>query len=152
LDYRVFREADREAVRRFRCATALTWEKEAEQVIRRAPATIDDPNEEPVEIILATERDRLLGVAVFGPDGPDAVTIWAIGVIRPRQGQGIGTQLKVTALAEVTYRPDWPSRVQSVVHTENGPMLRINEKLRVQMGRDPDDPRYVLTAIITREQ
>jgi ribosomal protein S18 acetylase RimI-like enzyme len=111
---------------------------------------MDDPNEDPIEIAVARDREQIIGVAVYGPDGTNAVTVWAIGVIRPRQRQGIGTALKVAALADVAYRPDWPGRVQSVVHRENLPMLRINQKLRARIEIDPLDVRYCLTAIVPR--
>jgi len=115
------------------------------------PAALDDPDQEPIEIAVAVEDNALIGAIVFGPEGSTAVTVFAIGVIRPRQREGIGTMLKVAAVAEVAFNPDWPARIQSVVHRENTAMLRVNEKLGATIAVDPLDPRYVLTAIVPRK-
>jgi|SRR5579872_2444355 len=127
-------------------------EYDAQRLIRRSPSLLDVPEGDPIEIVVAAEQvDHVIGVAVYGPDGPDAVTIWSLGVIRPRQRQGVGTSLKTAVLAEVAFRPDWPAKVQSVVHRENAPMLRINEKLNARIDTDPLDVRYCLTALVPKK-
>lgn len=146
--FRLYREDDREQVRRLKCRNpGQKWTKEAERVIREAPDLIAKGVEGQI-IVAIDQKGRVVGAVVFGPD-PDVdgrPTIASLGVVRTRREEKIGTRLKQAALAELAaagHRQD----VFSQVHKYNRAMLGLNDKLGVKRERDPDRMDHFLSYI-----
>jgi RimJ/RimL family protein N-acetyltransferase len=143
---RPYEESDRIQIESFTCVHPWhRWRIVAQQIIRESP---DECEKGGAEISVAYEGPEIVGVAVYREEPSDASKweICSIGVLIPRQNQGIGTRLKQAVLAEVVARKGtWD--VISTVNKRNGPMLAINRKLEAQMRDDPDDSKHILTLI-----
>jgi ribosomal protein S18 acetylase RimI-like enzyme len=117
----------------------------AQAIIRESP---DECESGDAVVSVAHEGASIIGIIVYREEPSDASKweICSIGVLIPRQDEGIGTSLKEAALAEIVARKGtWD--VISTVNKRNAPMLAINRKLGAEMRDDPDDSKHILTLI-----
>jgi RimJ/RimL family protein N-acetyltransferase len=150
LVVRVYQRADRPQIEAFRCAPyGKKWCVAAQKVIQEAPGAIASGGLN-ATIAVAAEVDSVIGVVVFGiePPRPTHLLVYALGVILPRQRQGIGTRLKQAIMAAAASDTNTVSVVESRVHRANYPMIRVNDKLKVGKVKDPDDGEFWMTAVL----
>jgi hypothetical protein len=149
LDWSLYSESDRDAVRKFRCAPfGDKPAKAAQKMIRGAPDAMENFGVHPV-FILAKDNGDLVGAVIFGPESENAevVTVFSLGVKLQRHREGIGTLLKGLAMAAAARRDNWPNAVASQVHRNNYKMIGVNDKLGVESDPDPEDGEFLITAV-----
>lgn len=126
----------------FDCETyGADYTRDARSIVRDAPDYLED-GEIQVWIILAEDRDRIVGVIVFGHREDGAAYVFSLGVVRDRRCEGIGTKLKRAALWEFQQRGVYV--VQSHVEARNYKMLGLNDKIGVNREPHPDEPGMFL--------
>jgi len=151
VEIRRYREADREAIESFRCVMPgqRHWTRPPEQCIRGAPADISEGVDAALFVAEESPTGRIVGVIVFGPDLNVAGQhrIHAMGVVSDRRRQGIGTRLKVAALAELAATVG-RQNVFSRVHRNNVAMIGLNDKLDAKKDLDPDYPAHFISVVV----
>jgi hypothetical protein len=148
---RPYEKRDREQIESFVCVPhGQRWRLNAQVVIHEAPGECE---EEHVNVLVAAEQENVLGVAVYRQSPKDSTKceICSIGVVIPRQNQGIGLSLKTALITSVITTTDIREFV-STVHKRNGAMLKINERLEATTEKDPEDGEYWLTLVKARPQ
>ncbi len=151
VEIRRYRETDKEAVETFRCVTPgqRHWTRPPEQCIRSAPADIVEGVNAALIVAEEEPSGRIVGVIVFGPDldVEGQYRIHAMGVVPDRRRQGIGTRLKVAALAELAATVG-RQNVFSRVHRNNVAMIGLNDKLDAKKDLDPDYPAHFISVVV----
>lgn len=143
---RKYQARDRVQIESFVCVPpGQRWRLVAQEIIRESPEECEVGN---AEIFVAVEEPEVLGVIVShaDPQGEPKWEICSIGVVIPRQNQGIGQSLKRAVIAEIVARSG-PREFISTVHRLNGPMIAINRKLEAEMMPDPLDGEHLLTLV-----
>lgn len=141
---RFYRENDGEQIVTFRCSPySPKWKRAPERIIQRAPSTLHD---EGIEILVAEDETRIVGVAVFEVSDKPSCYVWSIGVTIERQNEGIGKSLKQAVMVVAADRHPGLG-VESEVHRLNEYMLRINRRLlaETEVSRGSND--YLLTFV-----
>ena len=146
ITVRAYHEDDRAQLTDFKCHNySQKWTKAAQKVLREAPEAIADPAVDAAIVVAADARNRVVGAAVYGSrDGTNQ--IFSLGVVKDRRREGIGTGLKIAALADFAARGGRHD-VFSQVHRRNDAMLGLNDKLGVARDKDPEDGEFWILAI-----
>jgi ribosomal protein S18 acetylase RimI-like enzyme len=96
------------------------------------------------------ESGQIVGAVIFGPssvkpDGAETEEVFALGVMPERRRRYIGTDLKLSVMADASARG--VPLVISFVHKGNYQMNNLNAKIGVETSDWADD-EYHLTAVL----
>jgi len=142
---RFYREdEDQEQLKKFRCSPySPKWKAKPQKIIRQSPPLFSRGE---VEILVAVDDSKVLGVAVFEISDTPSCYVHSIGVDIDRQNEGIGKSLKRAVMVVAVDRRSGLG-VESEVHTHNTYMLRINSGLNAETEESPSDREYLVTLV-----
>jgi hypothetical protein len=143
---RPYEGRDKAQIKAFVCVQPWQrWRLVAQEIIQESPEECENGD---AEILVAVEGQAVLGVIVFRKDSqvPNTWESCSLGVLIPRQRQGIGEGLKIAAIEEVVSR-DGVLDFISTVNKRNEAMLALNDKLGAETRDDPLDSKHVLTLL-----
>lgn len=150
---RRYRPDDQQQIVNFPCRNhGQSWTRDAEAVIREAPGSLLDNPDLAILVAEVTRRERIVGVLVYRPvDGATGAQptylVSSLGVASEWRKRGIGTNLKLSAMANVATATG--ANVVSEVHRANHAMNSINEKLGVTTSRElTKGTEYRVTGIL----
>jgi GNAT superfamily N-acetyltransferase len=152
VSIRLYRTDDRDDVCRFSCPShtldedpVAPWDEGVHDAIRNAPIWRDDPDDDTLILVAVDASGRIVGVIAAGlHEIYGELIVFGLGVVPDRRRLGIGIDLKMTALAEMSERAGGPIRVYSFVHEDNDPMNQLNEKINATREDAKPEPEYWL--------
>lgn len=143
---RAYQPLDRAQIESFVCVpNGQRWRIVAQTIIRECP---DECESGHAEVFVAAEGSTIFGVIVFRGASEEGTKweICSIGVLIPRQNQGIGLSLKRAVIAEIVARNGIGDFI-STVHKLNASMRAINKKLEAEESPDPLVSEHLLTLV-----